>query len=135
MKKIIYDRQARDWEEALPIGNGRLGAMVFGRVEEELLQMNEDSIWYGKPVDRNNPDTYRNLGKVRELILSGRQEGRFKGVRLKGNAEVSFSWNEKAVRGKVRADSDWTGMIGCRGMARKVEIKAGEEEDFAFESE
>lgn len=71
MKKIIFDKEAGRWEEAFPIGNGRLGAMVFGGVEEELLQMNEDSIWYGRPIDRHNPDAYQNLRRVRELILSG----------------------------------------------------------------
>ncbi|MEK0313259.1 glycoside hydrolase family 95 protein [Cohnella sp. 56] len=70
--KLWYRQPARDWNEALPIGNGRLGAMVFGDVNDERLQMNEDSLWYGGPRDRNNPDALSNLPRVRELILAGR---------------------------------------------------------------
>lgn len=73
-REIWFDKEASRWEEALPIGSGRLGAMIFGGVSQEHLQMNEDGIWYGKPVDRTNPDAYRNLGKVRELILGGKPE-------------------------------------------------------------
>lgn len=71
-REIVFDREAGCWEEALPIGNGRLGAMVYGGVQKDQLQMNEDSIWYGKPVDRLNPDAYPNLEKVRSLILGGK---------------------------------------------------------------
>ena len=71
MSKLWYDKPASRWEEALPIGNGRMGAMIFGAVDTEHIQLNEDSVWYGGPVDRNNPDAYKNLAKIRELILSG----------------------------------------------------------------
>lgn len=69
MRKIVFNKEAQNWGEALPIGNGRLGAMFFGGIKQEHLQLNEDSIWYGKPVDRHNPDAYKNLEKVRKLIL------------------------------------------------------------------
>lgn len=71
MSKLWYDKPADSWEEALPIGNGRMGAMVFGTVETEHIQLNEDSVWYGGKIDRNNPDALKNLPKIRELILSG----------------------------------------------------------------
>lgn len=71
MSKLWYDKPATYWEEALPIGNGRMGAMVFGRVETEHVQLNEDSVWYGGPIDRNNPDAFTHLSKIRELILKG----------------------------------------------------------------
>jgi alpha-L-fucosidase 2 len=58
---IWYDKPASNWNEALPVGNGRLGGMVFGTVEQELIQFNEDTVWYGGPRDRNNPDALRNL--------------------------------------------------------------------------
>lgn len=61
-------------EEALPVGNGRLGGMVFGRTDYERIQLNEESIWYGKPLDRNNPDALGNLEKIRELIFGGEIE-------------------------------------------------------------
>lgn len=67
-----YDKPAQDWNEALPVGNGRLGGMVFGTVEQERVQFNEDSIWYGGPRDRNNPDAFENLPTVRKLLFDGR---------------------------------------------------------------
>ena len=72
MSKLWYQKPAAEWEEALPLGNGRMGAMVYGTVLEEHIQVNEDSIWYGGPVDRNNPDTLKYLPKIRELLLAGR---------------------------------------------------------------
>src|SRR5690554_5474976 len=72
--KLWYKDEAQSWEEALPIGNGRLGAMVFGKVLDERIQLNEDSIWYGGPKDRNNPDALANLEKIRQLIFDGKIE-------------------------------------------------------------
>lgn len=72
MSKLWYESPASIWEEALPLGNGKLGAMVFGTVEKEQIQLNEDTVWYGGPRDRNNPDAKKNLPKIRELLLSGR---------------------------------------------------------------
>ncbi len=71
MGKLWYRQPAGQWEEALPLGNGRLGAMVFGGVAEEHLQMNEETMWYGGRVDRNNPDARQMLPKIRELIFGG----------------------------------------------------------------
>jgi alpha-L-fucosidase 2 len=71
MSKLWYDQPAGCWEVALPIGNGRMGAMIFGAVETEHIQLNEDSVWYGGPIDRNNPDALKNLPRIRELILNG----------------------------------------------------------------
>lgn len=71
MSKLWYRRSAGEWEEALPLGNGRLGAMVFGGVSEEHLQVNEESMWYGGKVDRNNPDMREQLPVIRELIFNG----------------------------------------------------------------
>ncbi len=70
--KLWYKEPAANWNEALPIGNGRLGGMIYGRVANEQVQLNEDSIWYGEPVDRNNPDALDNLPKVRKLLSEGR---------------------------------------------------------------
>ncbi|ULT56729.1 glycoside hydrolase family 95 protein [Neobacillus drentensis] len=67
--KLRYDRPARSWNEALPIGNGRLGAMVFGGVEKEHLQLNEDTLWSGTPKDTNNPKAKEMLAEVRKLIV------------------------------------------------------------------
>ncbi|RGP71241.1 alpha-l-fucosidase 2 [Fusarium longipes] len=65
---LHYAVPASSWTEALPIGNGRLGAMVYGRTSTELLQLNEDSVWYGGPQDRTPRDAYSNLATLRQLI-------------------------------------------------------------------
>jgi alpha-L-fucosidase 2 len=69
---IRFDRPASVWEEAYPIGNGKLGAMVFGDPRRERLALNEDSVWYGGKMDRNNPDALTHLKMIRELIAEGR---------------------------------------------------------------
>src|SRR5688500_10589525 len=71
-ERLWYARPAARWEEALPIGNGRLGAMVFGRVAQERLQLNEDTLWAGAPYTPDNPDALAAIPEVRRLIASGR---------------------------------------------------------------
>jgi alpha-L-fucosidase 2 len=68
---LWYDQPAREWTEALPVGNGRLGAMVFGGVEHERLQLNESSLWSGGPRDGNNAGASEALPKVRDAVLAG----------------------------------------------------------------
>lgn len=71
---LWYRRPAEKWEEALPVGNGRLGAMIFGGVETERLQLNEDTFWSGGPYDPSNPDALALLPQVRQLIFDGKQK-------------------------------------------------------------
>jgi alpha-L-fucosidase 2 len=67
--KMYYDEPAREWVEALPVGNGRMGAMIFGGTNEELIQLNEESLWAGKPADLNpNPEAPKYLPLVREAL-------------------------------------------------------------------
>ncbi|EKD20138.1 uncharacterized protein L3040_002189 [Drepanopeziza brunnea f. sp. 'multigermtubi'] len=66
--RLHYTTPATEWSQSLPIGNGRLGAMVYGRTTTELLQLNEDSVWYGGPQDRIPRDALKNLPRLRELI-------------------------------------------------------------------
>ena len=69
---LWYRRPANRWTEALPIGNGRLGAMVFGGVGQERLQLNEDTLWAGGPYDPVNPSAKVALPEVRQLIFDGK---------------------------------------------------------------
>lgn len=69
--KIEFDNPSSCWEEALPIGNGRLGAMIYGTVPTEVLQLNDDSIWYGGPRDRINPSALEKLPEIRDAINRG----------------------------------------------------------------
>lgn len=71
MNKLWFRKPAQIWEEALPVGNGRLGAMVFGGGTHEHLQLNEDTLWSGEPKDWNNPDAPNWLPKVREALFAG----------------------------------------------------------------
>ncbi|WP_042162920.1 glycosyl hydrolase family 95 catalytic domain-containing protein [Paenibacillus gorillae] len=70
--QLWYKQPAKIWDEALPLGNGKLGAMVFGDVYNERIALNEDSVWYGGPTDRNNPDALPNLPEIRRLLAEGR---------------------------------------------------------------
>lgn len=70
--RLWYRQPASEWNEALPIGNGRLAAMVFGGVETEHIQLNEETIWAGEKRDRNNPEGARNLAEVRRLLFAGK---------------------------------------------------------------
>ena len=70
--KLWYDEPAAQWVEALPIGNGRLGAMVFGGPERERLQLNEETVWAGEPNTNANPDALEALPEIRSLIFEGR---------------------------------------------------------------
>lgn len=71
MSRLWYTAPAKEWEEALPLGNGRLGAMVYGGAEQEHIQVNEESVWYGGPVDRNNPNMKEQLPQIRQLLFDG----------------------------------------------------------------
>ncbi len=73
---LWYKQPAAVWTEALPVGNGRLGAMVFGGVADELIQLNEATLWSGGPVKQNiNPTAIDNLPKVREALFKGDYAG------------------------------------------------------------
>lgn len=61
-----------EWLKALPLGNGVLGAMVFGDVNKERIQLNEESMWSGSPDDNNNPDAYPAQAKIRKLLFEGK---------------------------------------------------------------
>ena len=74
LMKLWYQKPAECWSEALPVGNGRYGGMVFGNPQEEVIQINEDSIWSGKKLDRINPDAPKKLKEIRNLIRAGKIE-------------------------------------------------------------
>lgn len=69
--KLWYDAPAADWNEALPLGNGRLGAMVFGIPETENIQLNESTLWAGGPHRNDNPEAKEALSEIRELLFEG----------------------------------------------------------------
>ena len=71
-KSMWYSEPAQDWSEALPVGNGRLGCMVYGRPDYEIIQLNEESVWTPYRGSRINPDAAKALAKIRQNIRAGK---------------------------------------------------------------
>src|SRR5471030_1456825 len=72
---LWYEKPAEKWIEALPVGNGRLGAMVFGGTASERLELNDITVWSGGPQpDANRPDGYTHLEEIRKTIRQGRYD-------------------------------------------------------------
>jgi alpha-L-fucosidase 2 len=73
--KLWYNKPSgRVWENALPIGNGRLGAMIYGNTEKEIIQLNEHTVWSGSPNRNDNPMSLDSLAIIRQLIFEGKQK-------------------------------------------------------------
>ena len=72
MRTIWFNKPAGIWEEALPLGNGKLGAMIYGGTVRDQIALNEETMWSGGYSDRNNPDAKEALPKVQKLILDGK---------------------------------------------------------------
>lgn len=70
--KIEFDQPAKQWEEALPVGNGKLGGMIFGNPCTERIQLNEDSVRYGGPQEHLNSSAKEKLPQIRSLIIEGK---------------------------------------------------------------
>jgi alpha-L-fucosidase 2 len=68
---LWYKQPAKEWTEALPVGNGRLGAMVYGKTDQEQIQLNEESLWAGSKINNNNPGALTHLDEIRHLLLTG----------------------------------------------------------------
>jgi len=72
--KLWYTQPAKDWREALPVGNGRLGAMVYSHPEKEIIQINEESVWAGVKFNDANPNSLKVLDSVRQLLFADKNE-------------------------------------------------------------
>jgi alpha-L-fucosidase 2 len=72
--KLWYTHPAHEWTEALPVGNSRLGAMIYGGITNEELQLNEETFWGGSPYRNDNPAARQALGQVRQLVFEGRNK-------------------------------------------------------------
>ncbi|WP_372756340.1 glycoside hydrolase N-terminal domain-containing protein, partial [Labilibaculum sp.] len=71
--KLSYEQPAQKWTDALPIGNGRLGAMIYGGVQQEHIQFNEETLWTGEPHDYAHKGASKHLAKIRQLLAEGKQ--------------------------------------------------------------
>lgn len=72
--KLWYRQPAKEWTDSLPLGNGRIGAMIFGGISEERIALNEDTLWSGYPKDKNNPKAAECLPHARELAYAGKMQ-------------------------------------------------------------
>lgn len=92
--RMYYLTPAREWEQALPLGNGRIGAMIYGGVYGEQIQLNEESIWYGADTDRVNPDARASLDTVRELLDNGQiqKAQQLMGLAMAGCPDSSYPY-------------------------------------------
>ena len=72
--RMWYDEPAKEWTEALPVGNGRIGAMVFGDPQNERIQFNEESLWAGSKIDNNNPQALEYLPEIQKMIFDGQYQ-------------------------------------------------------------
>lgn len=72
--RLFYKKPANKWTEALPVGNGRLGAMIYGGVEQEHIQFNEETLWTGKPRSYARKGAHKHLAEIRQLLFEGKQK-------------------------------------------------------------
>ncbi len=113
MSRLWYKQPAAEWEEALPIGNGRLGAMVYGGVDRELIQVNEESMWFGGAVNRHNPDMKENLPLIREYLEKGeiRKAEQLMDIAMSGCPESMHSYQ---TLGEIQITFDGLGSASDR---------------------
>ncbi len=117
---LWYDKPATEWTEALPVGNGRLGAMIFGGPASERLQLNEDTLYAGSPYDPNNPEALKALPEARRLIFEGKYKEAHDLVGAKmmaqpikqmpyepvGDVKISFPDHDKVTNYRRQLDLD-----------------------------
>lgn len=72
--QLWYDKPAQRWEETLPLGNGRLGMMPNGKIQDESIVLNEISLWSGSAEDANNYDAYKRVGEIQRLLIAGKND-------------------------------------------------------------
>lgn len=117
---LWYRRAATKWAEALPIGNGRLGAMVYGGTTQELLKLNEDTLWSGEPRDLQNYEAIRYLDEVRTLLLAGKNREADAVV----EARFIGPWNESYMPlGDLLIDFEFGGEVS--GYRRELDLRDG----------
>lgn len=114
--KLWYEQPASKWTEALPLGNGRLGAMIYGRYDHELMQLNEESLWAGSKINNNNPQSAAHLKEIQDAIFNSRFDeakelasqymvgtpARIRSYQPLGNLRVDYDWAGEKVDGYTR---------------------------------
>ena len=118
---LWYDAPAREWTEALPVGNGRLGAMIFGGTEKERLQLNDDRLWNGAPHDYAREGAVEHLDAIRALLSEGRQDD---AERLAEEAFMSAPLRQKAYQPFADLHLTFPGHGEAQDYRRELDIDA-----------
>lgn len=119
--KLWYDRPAQLWVEALPLGNGRIGAMVFGGVEREEFQLNEETVWTGSPYNNVNSKAKDALSAIRQLIFDGKN---LEAQNLAGDAICSTSSHGMAYQTVGSLQLDFQGINQYADYYRELDIES-----------
>jgi alpha-L-fucosidase 2 len=123
--ELWYKQPAKEWGEALPVGNGRLGAMVFGNYDHENIQLNEESLWAGSKVDNNNPGAKEHLHEIQQDIFQSEYKKalslsdqylvgtppRIRSYQPLGNLFINYHWNDKKPSSYKRSLDLHTGIV------------------------
>ena len=117
--KLWYDRPATQWVEALPLGNGRLGAMVYGDPAHDVLQLNEETVWGGSPYNNTNPKAKDALPEIRRLIFEGRN---LEAQQLCGEAICSPRANGMPYQTVGSLHLDFEGFRSYAGYYRELDL-------------
>jgi len=129
---LWYDEPASVWTEALPVGNGSLGAMVYGVPGQEHLQFNEDTLWGGTITDYSHPGAYQYLGELRRLLFAGKQ-AEAEELAMKHFMSIPLRQHKYKPFGDIRIDlpghdqaEDYRRELDLRTGVAKVEYRVGE---------
>jgi len=119
---LWYEQPAKKWTEALPVGNGRLGAMVFGGTAAERLQFNDDTLWTGKPHDYSHDGAAKHLPTVRKLLAEGKQR---EATALAGEHMMSLPLRQKAYQAFGDLNLAFPGHEAAKAYRRQLDLDAG----------
>jgi len=120
-RDLTYTQPAEKWVEALPVGNGRLGAMIFGAVAKERIALNDNTLWSGGPKDWNNPGAEDVLPLVRAAVMAGNYaEAEKLCKQMQGPYTQNYlplgdpSWSLRAWRRRPITSARWTSTARSR---------------------
>lgn len=117
---LWYKHPARAWTEALPVGNGRLGAMIYGTVEKEHIQFNEETLWNGEPHDYSHKGASDYLETIRQLLFEGKQS---EAEKLAMKEFMSVPLRQKAYQPFGDLYIEFPGHENYTGYCRKLDLK------------
>lgn len=123
---LSYSTPAAQWVEALPLGNAKLGGMIYGSLHDEIIQINEETVWAGYPRCRDNPEAYNRLSKIRESIFQGDYDGAMEHAgQMLGQPEQLESYQPvcDVLSGSISMES--TGSTGGGSTSQRRSIPSG----------